>query len=151
MLIWPANTVTTTNRHDFLDMSGLFCLVCRDEPHHRQAVEAYQSNRDRLTQDLVLAEFVSLANTRKMPRQDALDLVSRVATSSDVEVVWTDRELFFEALDLLHARRDKSYSLCDAMSFVIMRERGLTDALSTDRHFEQEGFRRLLVYVIPAA
>ena len=39
---------------------------------------------------------------------------------------------------------DKTYSLCDAVSFVLMRGRGMTDALTTDRHFEQEGFRRLL-------
>jgi predicted nucleic acid-binding protein len=49
-----------------------------------------------------------------------------------------------EAVRLLEARLDKSYSLCDAVSFVLMRQRGLHDALTTDRHFEQEGFRRLL-------
>jgi predicted nucleic acid-binding protein len=42
-------------------------------------------------------------------------------------------------------RLDKDYSLCDAVSFLLMRARGLTDALTTDKHFEQEGFRRLLV------
>jgi predicted nucleic acid-binding protein len=45
---------------------------------------------------------------------------------------------------LLVARPDKAYSLCDAVSFVLMRRRGLVEALTTDRHFEQEGFRRLL-------
>ena len=39
---------------------------------------------------------------------------------------------------------DKTYSLCDAVSFLLMRERGITEALTTDRHFEQEGFVRLL-------
>jgi predicted nucleic acid-binding protein len=48
---------------------------------------------------------------------------------------------------LLRARPDKTYSLCDAVSFVLMRERGVAEALTTDRHFEQEGFRRLLVEV----
>ncbi|MEH2285259.1 MAG: hypothetical protein V7K90_28760 [Nostoc sp.] len=43
------------------------------------------------------------------------------------------------------ARQDKSYSLCDAVSFVLMRQRGVTEALTTDHHFEQEGFRRLLL------
>jgi uncharacterized protein len=49
-----------------------------------------------------------------------------------------------EAMDLLLARQDKTYSLCDAVSFVLMRRRGIGDALTTDRHFEQEGFVRLL-------
>jgi uncharacterized protein len=50
-----------------------------------------------------------------------------------------------EGLALLKTRLDKSYSLCDAVSFVLMRRNGLLKALTTDRHFEQEGFRRLLV------
>jgi predicted nucleic acid-binding protein len=45
---------------------------------------------------------------------------------------------------LLWERLDKGYSLCDAVSFLIMRQTGETDALTRDRHFEQEGFRRLL-------
>jgi predicted nucleic acid-binding protein len=47
-------------------------------------------------------------------------------------------------MDLLNARMDKDYSLCDAVSFLVMRERGITAALTTDHHFEQEGFVRLL-------
>lgn len=45
---------------------------------------------------------------------------------------------------MLTKHADKSYSLCDAISFLVMREHGLLEALSTDRHFEQAGFRRLL-------
>ena len=41
-------------------------------------------------------------------------------------------------------RQDKTYSMCDSVSFVLMRQRGITEALTTDRHFEQEGFTRLL-------
>jgi len=41
-------------------------------------------------------------------------------------------------------RLDKTYSLCDAVSFVLMRQYGYTEALTTDHHFEQEGFHRLL-------
>ncbi len=48
------------------------------------------------------------------------------------------------ANQLLHKRLDKTYSLCDAWSFVLMRERDETEALTTDQHFEQEGFVRLL-------
>ena len=53
-------------------------------------------------------------------------------------------ELHAEALTLLKSQRDKSYSLCDAVSFVLMRREDTVDALTTDRHFEQAGFRRLL-------
>jgi uncharacterized protein len=50
-----------------------------------------------------------------------------------------------QALQLLENRQDKTYSLCDAVSFVIMREWNLLEALTTDKHFKQEGFVRLLV------
>ena len=61
-----------------------------------------------------------------------------------VEIVWVDEALHQAAFALLEARLDKTYSLCDAVSFVLMRQRGLSDALTTDHHFEQEGFRKLL-------
>jgi predicted nucleic acid-binding protein len=56
------------------------------------------------------------------------------------DLVWVDEPLHREALSLLFARPDKAYSLCDAVSFVVIRQRGIGDALTTDRHFEQEGF-----------
>lgn len=47
-------------------------------------------------------------------------------------------------MTLLDHRSDKTYSLCDAVSFVLMHERGILEALTTDKHFVQEGFIRLL-------
>lgn len=55
-----------------------------------------------------------------------------------------DEALHRSALALLQSRPDKTYSLCDAVSFVLMRHYNITEALTTDRHFEQEGFVRLL-------
>ena len=49
-----------------------------------------------------------------------------------------------DAMALLIARPDKTYSLCDGVRFVLMRQRHVTEALTTDRHCEQEGFQRLL-------
>ena len=53
-------------------------------------------------------------------------------------------DLHEEALALLGQRLDKSYSLCDAVSFVLMKQQGIQEALTTDRHFEQEGYTRRL-------
>jgi uncharacterized protein len=69
--------------------------------------------------------------------------------SPDSETVWVDEALHREALALLIARQDQTSSLCDAVSFVLMRQRHLTEALTTDRHVEQEGFQRLLVEARP--
>jgi len=73
-----------------------------------------------------------------------LTFVADLLGNPDIQIVWVDGPLHHEALSLLFARPDKAYSLCDAVSFVVMRQRGISDALTTDHHFEQEGFRRLL-------
>jgi predicted nucleic acid-binding protein len=98
----------------------------------------------RVTHSYVLAEFVALAHARRLPRMAALTFVSDLVENPDIETVWVDEALHHAAMALLMARPDKTYSLCDAVSFVLMRQRHVTEALTTDRHFEQEGFQRLL-------
>jgi predicted nucleic acid-binding protein len=98
-----------------------------------------------LTHSYVLAEFVALALVRRFPRQATLLFISDLLTYPDLEVVWVDQALHQEAVKLLMNRPDKTYSLCDAVSFMLMRQRGISEALTTDHHFEQEGFQRLLL------
>ena len=128
-----------------LDTSGLLCLLHGAERFHAEAVAAYQAADTRITHNYILAEFQALAQARRLPRAPALTFLADLMDDPDIEVVWVDEALHREAMALLQARLDKTYSLCDAISFVVMRRRGIGDALTTDRHFEQEGFRRLLV------
>lgn len=127
-----------------LDTSGLLCLHHRAEPFHQQACDAYRAGHARLTHGHVLAEFIALCHARRIPRPAALEFIADLEANPDIETVWVDRALHRRAMALLQARPDKTYSLCDAVSFVLMRDRGLTDGLTTDRHFEQEGFCKLL-------
>ena len=127
-----------------LDTSGLLCLHHRAEPFHQLACEAYRATQVRITHSYILAEFVALSHARRLPRPNALSFLRDLCDNLDIETVWVDKALHNEAHDLLLARLDKTYSLCDAVSFVLMRRRKLSDALTTDHHFEQEGFRRLL-------
>ena len=129
-----------------LDTSGLLCLHHRAEPQHPQARAAYHAAGIRLTHNYVLAEFVALANARRLPRAAVLAFLADLLDNPDVETVWVNEPLHREAIALLMARPDKKYSLCDAVSFVLMRRRNIDEALTTDRHFDQEGFRRLLPY-----
>lgn len=55
-----------------------------------------------------------------------------------------DSELLARAIALYTNRSDKEWGLTDCISFVVMQERGLTDALTTDHHFVQAGFHNLL-------
>ena len=66
---------------------------------------------------------------------------SRVA---QVECVPLTDELYQQAFELFRSRPDKDWGLIDCVSFVVMRQRGLTEALTTDEHFEQAGFQALL-------
>ena len=127
-----------------LDTSGLFCLFDANDFRHAEAGRCYDSATERLTHNYVLSEFVPLCKSRGLDRRESLAVVSDLLDSPEVEVVWVDEALHREALSLLQARLDKGYSLCDAVSFVLMRQRGLTDSLTTDHHFSQEGFVRLL-------
>jgi predicted nucleic acid-binding protein len=127
-----------------LDTSGLLCLHNRAEPFHTHARTLYHAAHGQLTHNYVLAEFVALTHARRLPRMAALIFIVDLVGNPAIETVWVDRALHREAMDLLLARQDKTYSLCDAVSFVLMRQRHLMEALTTDHHFEQEGFQRLL-------
>ncbi|MBW4688704.1 MAG: PIN domain-containing protein [Komarekiella atlantica HA4396-MV6] len=128
-----------------LETSGLLCYIHSGEPEHQKAIEFFDSVSGSLTHSYVLAEFIALAQVRRFPRTAALIFMNDLLENPDIETVWINELLHREAVKLLVARQDKTYSLCDAVSFVLMRQRGVTDALTTDHHFEQEGFRRLLL------
>ncbi|MDQ3804117.1 MAG: PIN domain-containing protein [Acidobacteriota bacterium] len=127
-----------------LGTSGLLCLFDRRDFRHADARTFYDSAPARLTHSYVLAEFVALALARGAPRAAALDFVADLQDDAEVEVVWVDEALHRESLGLLRARPDKDWSLCDAVSSLLMRRRNLADAPTTDHHFEQAGLRRLL-------
>ncbi len=127
-----------------LDTSGLLCLLDRHDNRHSEPLRLYQPAGQRITTNYVLAEYVALAHARGLPRQQTLKFSSEVLKDKNVEIVWVERHLHEQSVQLLQARQDKTYSLCDAVSFVLMRERGIMEALTTDKHFEQEGFIKLL-------
>ncbi len=110
----------------------------------KPTIDLYQKTRTRLTTNYVLAEYVALALIRGLPRQKVLSFSEEILCDETTTIVWVDGTLHAQAVELLQARPDKSYSLCDAVSFVLMRERGILEALTTDKHFVQEGFIRLL-------
>ena len=71
-------------------------------------------------------------------------IVDDLLQRDDVEVVSQTRKFFITALELFRARQDKGYSLTDCISMNLMRERDITEILTHDHHFTQEGFTILL-------
>ncbi|MCS7190101.1 MAG: PIN domain-containing protein [Fimbriimonadales bacterium] len=127
-----------------LDTSGLYCALDKADRRHAQATEWLQSTRWKMVHSYVLAELVALARARGVPVQTVVDFSLALMQQPLIEVVWVDETLHRAALALLKHRTDKGYSLCDAVSFVLMQNHAIQDALTTDKHFAQEGFVRLL-------
>lgn len=133
-----------TNNQIFLDTSGLLSLFDEDDLRHREAAEIFAKAGSLVTTNYVLTEFVPLTRVRGLSREKTLNFLSDLILLPRLELVWVDERQHQGGMDLLRHRLDKGYSLCDAVSFVLMRERGILEALTTDKHFVQEGFTRLL-------
>lgn len=128
----------------FLDTSGLLCIHDEDDFRNEEAIEHFVKAKRVLTTNYVLAEFIPLSYSRGKDRQETLSFVRDFLDIPRLELSWIDKNYHEQAMKLLENRLDKEYSLCDSISFVLMRERKITNALTTDKHFKQEGFLRLL-------
>ncbi len=95
-----------------------------------------------VTTDEVLSEYLAFfAGARPSIRAEAGKNVAELMKSLTVLVFPQSRDCFLAGLELYRARPDKGYSLVDCISMQTMRREGLTEVLTNDRHFEQEGCR----------
>ncbi len=133
----------------FTDTSGWGNLVDAGEPHHELAAKVYrlarQQKRKVVTTNYVVAELVALMiSPLRIPRPKLISFVLKMKASPYVEIIHVDPTLDGQAWDFLQSHPDKDWSLVDCASFVVMQQRGIRDALTSDHHFEQAGFARLL-------
>ena len=128
----------------FADTAFYVAIHNRRDQLHGRAVALAES----LTAPVVTSEFVliEVANFFKRPGDRAMfaEIDGALRADSLTTIVPAGSRLYGEGLMLFAARPDQQWSLVDCMSFVIMRERELTDALTADDDFEQAGFRALL-------
>ena len=142
--------VAISRRHRFFaDSAGLGNLFDAGEPYHATAVSLYSEVRRQggriITSSYVIAETVSLMiSPLHVPRLSMIAFINGLKASPHVEVIHVDAALDAAAWQLLARRPDKAWSLVDCASFIIMQERAITDALTTDHHLEQAGFTQLL-------
>ncbi len=107
------------------------------------AIHAFKSNRRMMTTAWVLTEVADALCAAKS-RGAFLRLLDHLRNDRRMTIFPPSEQLFDLGLDLYRRRPDKDWSLTDCISFVVMQERGITDALTGDHHFEQAGFVALL-------
>jgi uncharacterized protein len=93
----------------------------------------------------VLAEFLNYFSAQgKSFRKMSIDVTDSLRSDPSIEIIPQTSQQFELARQYYRQRLDKGYSLTDCASMLIMKEQGIQDALTHDRHFEQEGFCALL-------
>lgn len=136
----------TTNKV-FLDTAYAIALSVESDEHHERAeelAEQLEAEQTRLVTTRAILLEIGDALSKKRYRKAALELLDALEQDPQVEIVSLTEELFDQALELFRNRPDKQWGLVDCVSFIVMQERGLTEALTTDEHYEQAGFRALL-------
>ena len=131
----------------FLDASYAIALSSVKDQYHQQAVmlsEKLETEEARLLTTRAVILEIGNALSKQRYRSAAIELLTSLAEDPTVEIVTLSEELFERAFRFYQSRQDKEWGITDCISFVVMQERGLTEALTTDEHFLQAGFRALL-------
>jgi hypothetical protein len=128
----------------FIDTSFVVALVNEKDQHHHRAAELADlfDGYPLITTDAVLLE-VGNALARSFKEQ-ASEIIEDFLTSDEVEIVNLDVGLFQTAFELYRTHKDKAWGMTDCLSFVVMREHGIADALTNDKDFRQAGFNALM-------
>lgn len=126
----------------FVDTSGFYAFLVRADSAHQVAAtlfaEISHGQRHFVTTDYILDETATLLSARGLRTQAGRFLESAL-NSEAIRVTWCNAERFSVAADLFAAYEDKDWSFTDCLSFAVMEELGITDALTKDHHFAQAG------------
>jgi predicted nucleic acid-binding protein len=129
----------------FADTFYFLALLNERDTAHKRAVAASRSpGLSLVTTELVLIELADALC--KPPQRDEVPAVWNVVeTDPAFRLVRATGELIQRGRKLYRERADKEWPLTDCISFVVMQDHGLSEALTADHHFEQAGFKALLV------
>jgi hypothetical protein len=129
----------------FADTSFYVALLNVRDLHHQRALDFLRVP----TGQVVTTEYVvvEVGNFMRRPADRAyfLALLEDLEHDENTSLIPSSSELLAQGVELFRQRPDKSWSITDCTSFVVMRERGITDALTADVHFRQAGFAAILL------
>jgi predicted nucleic acid-binding protein len=128
----------------FADSFYFFALLNSRDNAHRRALEFSQAFGGLIVSTAWI--FTGSWDGLSAPRDRAafVRLLDRFSADPLCRLIFPTTELFQAGTELFRSRQDKSWSLTDCISFIVMQREGLTDALTADQHFVQAGFNAVL-------
>ncbi|HXE51792.1 MAG TPA: PIN domain-containing protein [Tepidisphaeraceae bacterium] len=132
------------SRPVFVDTFALLAMLNTADARHEAAMRWFRvSTRPLVVNEWVLTELAD-ALCAVRTRQAAVAVERRMRSERRVTVIESSADLFGRGFDLYANRPDQEWSLTDCISFVVMKDRHIKEALTGDHHFEQAGFVALL-------
>jgi len=131
----------------FVDTSGFYALLIKQDDRYEAASaflrQAAEQRQGFITTDYVIDETLTLLKARGH-RHLLKGFIDSVLNSNACRIQWTDSERFSETVTFFLKRLDHDWSFTDCLSFRVMAELNLRQALTKDAHFEAAGFVALL-------
>ena len=131
----------------FIDSGGFYALISAESAAHEKAAaimeESRRIRRRGVTTDYVLDETATLLRARGLTRHLA-EFFALTEASQALCIEWTTPDRFAAARQFMLKHLDQEFSFTDCVSFIVMQELRLTDALATDNHFRIARFNPLL-------
>ena len=130
----------------FIDTSFIIALYNIDDEYHKKAVNILPEIENAqfiLTHAIILEIGNAFANIKL--RKIGIEILKRLEADKQNLIIPYSSEIHKQAMVLYESRPDKNWGLTDCVSFVVMKKYGITKALTTDKHFQQAGFKALLL------
>lgn len=134
-------------KETFADTSHFVAVLHPSDQMHEKAISVERSLIETriITTDFVLIEVLNyFSEFREYYKTRIARAVELIISESNIQIIECSHEEFLKGFEFYNARLDKGFSLTDCVSMNVMSERNISEILTNDDHFEQEGFRILL-------
>ena len=131
----------------FLDTAYAIALSSPNDLFHQRSVQLadeLKSAGTRLVTTRAILLEIGNALSKQRHRRAAVALLDSLEVDPQVEIIPLSEQLYTRASQLYRERPDKEWALTDCASFIVMEDRGINEALTTDEHFQQAGFQALM-------
>jgi uncharacterized protein len=130
----------------FLDTAFIQALLNPRDDFHDRAKNLFPRVRSANKVWITEAVLVEVGNALSaFNRPGAVKFIQLCYSTENIQVVSISTELMMQALSLYNSRSDKAWGLTDCISFVVMQQHNLIDAMTSDRHFVQASFHALML------